>query len=106
MLLGKLGGAGETETGSFLPAYVRIKGVFMETKVEMQPETIITCDICGEEAPLINCDLCGKEICAYCRAWVHFYQKEDVRGHTISFVYDRVICQSHLPPGIDAPIGE
>ena len=27
MLLGKLGGAGETETGSFLPAYVRIKGV-------------------------------------------------------------------------------
>ena len=66
--------------------------------------TRIVCDVCGEEAPLERCAICGKEVCAFCRAAVHFFQKEVVRGYTIPFVYDRVICQSHLPEGIDAPI--
>ena len=67
-------------------------------------EKLVLCDVCGEKAPVIKCALCGKDVCIYCRAWVHLYQKETVRGHTISFVYDRVICQSHLPENINEPL--
>ena len=77
-----------------------------KTLVTTQETKEVVCDVCGESASLIKCALCGKEVCAYCRAMVHFFQKEEIRGYTIPFVYDRVICQSHLPLGIDAPIRE
>ena len=73
----------------------------MEWKVvglkEVQVFTI--CDVCKDNAPVIKCDICGKDVCAFCRTTVHFFQKETVRGDTINFVYDRVMCQSHLPKG-------
>jgi len=61
--------------------------------------TITTCDICKDNAPVLKCDICGKDVCTFCRATVHFHQKEMIRGLEIPFVYDRVICQSHLPKG-------
>jgi len=61
--------------------------------------TLTFCDVCGEEAPVKKCDICGIDICAFCRATVHFCQKEMIRGLEMPFVYDRVICQSHLPKG-------
>ena len=75
----------------------RREGVVAE--LEEEPQTLIFCDICGEEAPVEKCDICGIDVCAFCRATVHFFQKETVRGLEIPFVYDRVICQSHLPKG-------
>jgi len=62
-------------------------------------ETMTFCDICKEKAPVLKCDICCNDVCAFCRAKVHFFQKEVVRGDTINFVYDRVMCQSHLPKG-------
>ena len=62
-------------------------------------DTITVCDVCKDSAPVKKCDICGIDICAFCRTTVHFFQKETVRGDTINFVYDRVMCQSHLPKG-------
>ena len=62
-------------------------------------EDITFCDICKENAPVVKCDICGIDVCAFCRAKVRFFQKETIRGLEIPFVYDRVICQSHLPKG-------
>jgi len=75
----------------------------MECKVEgtegVEVATFVFCDVCGEETAVKKCDICCNDVCAFCRAEVHFFQREMVRGDTINFVYDRVMCQSHLPKG-------
>lgn len=59
--------------------------------------TTVVCDNCGEERPLVKCDYCGALICYYCLAEVHYVLKDTIRGHCIAFIYDRVMCQKHLP---------
>ncbi len=66
----------------------------METTKEIK---IVVCDSCGESRPLVKCQFCGAMICQYCSVKVHYVQKDSIRGHCLAFIYDRVMCQKHLP---------
>jgi len=63
---------------------------------EVQVFTI--CDVCKDSAPVEKCDICGKDVCAFCRAMC-ISSRRNSEGLEIPFVYDRVICQNHLPGG-------